>query len=187
MTTGIANMQKLFVLSVTYNEQGPFVAVTRKRAVLSAALFASEGEPLRLLVTAPDGEGVRDYQLEGLRPGDQLCLRYDVCADDRASSIERLPSSAHPGETPWVPAEGQRAGLEVTDIGDKEYVRKRLDRRHDEDLQRMFGPLPLDHVRVVVMAAKEPERWSWRLPDLYSGDAIAIKVMRPTGAIRSPS
>jgi hypothetical protein len=172
----------VFALTIHYNNQGPFVATSPTRAELFFELSTTDAGWLKLVVHVGPIDDPLEYVLERVGPGDRLRFQYDILSEPLEASIEQLPSAAREDGTLCLGA-GKRIGLDVIEAPapwDEDLRGERLSHPEGGGFQLVLGTIPRDHARVFLMAGNEKERWNWQLPDLHSGNALAIEVVETT-------
>lgn len=172
----------VFALAIQYNDQGPFVATSPTRAQLGFELSTTDAGWLKLVVHVGPIDRALEYILERVGPGDRLRFQYNIISEPLEASIEQLASAARKHDSLHL-REGHRIGLDVKEAParwDHDLRGVRLSHPEGGGLQLLLGTTPKDHARVFVMAFNERERWQWQLPDLHSGEALAIEVVETT-------
>jgi hypothetical protein len=172
----------VFALTIHYNNKGPFVATSATRGQLYLELSTTDAGWLELVVQVGPLDDQLEYVLERVGPGDTLRFQYDLLSRHSDASIEQLARAARKDD-PLSLQQGHRIGLDVNEAPapwNKRLRGVRLSHPEGGGFHLLLGTIPQNHARVFLMAANERERWSWQLPDLYSGQALGVEVVETT-------
>jgi hypothetical protein len=132
-----------------YNNQGPFVAASPKRAQLYLELSSTNAGWLKLVVHV----GPTEYVMERIGPGDRLRFQYELLSEPLKSSIEQLASAAR--QEALCLRDGHRISLDVKEAPtpwDERLRGVRLSHPEGGEFRLLLGTIPKDHARVFLIA-----------------------------------
>ncbi len=164
-------MTKIFGLSISYNDQGPFTALAEPGG-LNVHLYNSIEGYVYMGVSVKRSEAdSQDYWVKTIRPGDRIEFTYSYATQAVSDNIAEIEGIARKNETYAVPA-GLRIGF---DFQSARRGKVRLSHPPQGGFSFILGNIPSDHARCFVMAENEEEGWNWQLDDLYDGDWVKLE------------
>lgn len=167
----------MYALSIQYNDNAPFTAISNIHAGLGCSFYNSIHEFVHLRVMVKyDDLNESEYWIKTIRPGDRLRITYRLAAPTEMANIAEIESCERTGEIYQVP-NGKRIGFDLEMEG-RETVR--LSHPPEGSFLFILGNVPFDHARCQVMAENEVEDWQWQLADLYADSSMNLTFVETT-------